>query len=188
MPCREISPVFLPGNSKKFHFKWKILPIDDLNQGIFLQTRALFSNFWKRAGETFPSTPLVMRLNLKLPRKFFAEALQTWISKTVHTDHRFGGFLLLVLVNLMTAYLYHTGNKKNHPGFARYMDWVEELGPLSFTQCVLYFVKSWEITLCELFNNRVNRVSKNILIERRYSFIHQKGVVFWGNLWRESFK
>ena len=31
--------------------------------------------------------------NLKLPRQFFAEALQTWLSKTVHIGHPFGGFL-----------------------------------------------------------------------------------------------
>ena len=46
----------------------------------------------------------------------FAKALQTWISKIVHTDHPFGGSLFLVLVNDMT-YLYHSGNKKKMFGF-----------------------------------------------------------------------
>ena len=52
------------------------------------------------------------KLQLKIASKFFAAALQTWISKTVHSDHIFGCFLFLVLVNVMTAYLYHSGNKK----------------------------------------------------------------------------
>ena len=40
----------------------------------------------------------------------------------VHADHPIGGFLLLVLItNLMTAYLYRAGNKQNHLGFARYI-------------------------------------------------------------------
>ena len=50
-------PIFLSGNSQKLQFKWEILPTDDLNQGIFPQIRALFSNFWKEAGETSPSSP-----------------------------------------------------------------------------------------------------------------------------------
>ena len=70
-------------------------------------------------------THSLRKLEFKIAYTTFAEAPQTWISKTMHTDHSFGGFLFLVLVNLMTAYLYHIGNKKNRLGFARYMDWVE---------------------------------------------------------------
>ena len=49
-------------------------------------------------------------------------SVQTWISKTVHTNHPLGGFLFLVFLNVMTAYLYHIENKKNYLGFARSMD------------------------------------------------------------------
>ena len=47
------------GKNHRF-FCLEISPIDDRNQGILPQIKALFSNFRKRAGETSP--PLVTRL------------------------------------------------------------------------------------------------------------------------------
>lgn len=42
------------------------------------------------------------------------------------------------------------------------------------TSLLIYY-----ITVFELFQNNVNmRYTKNILVERKWSFIHQKGVVF----------
>ena len=62
------------------------------------------------------------KLELKIASTIFCRGC----TKMEHTDHPFGGFLFLVLVNVTAAYLYHTGNKKkNCLGFARHMDWVE---------------------------------------------------------------
>ena len=63
------------------------------------------------------------KLELKIASKIFCHGC----TKMEHTDHPFGGFLFLVLVNvtaafiyiyiITAAYLYHTGNKKRLSGF-----------------------------------------------------------------------
>ena len=41
----------------KVLLKWKILPVDGHNQGIFSPNSGTFCNFWKTAGETSPVPP-----------------------------------------------------------------------------------------------------------------------------------
>ena len=69
---QKISPVAALGNTKStyiFFHHFEIhhaiddpqITIDDLNQGIFPQIRARFSNFRKKAGETSPPSPFQIR-------------------------------------------------------------------------------------------------------------------------------
>ena len=81
------------------------------------------SGFKKESSAKFFLTHCWRKLDFKIASTIFCRRfIQTWISKTVHTNHPLGGFLFLVFLNVMTAYLYHIENKKNYQGFARSMD------------------------------------------------------------------
>ena len=81
------------------------------------------SRFKKESSAKVLLTHCWRKLDFKIALTIFClRSVQTWISKTVHTNHPLGGFLFLVFLNVMTAYLYHIENKKNYLGFARSMD------------------------------------------------------------------
>ena len=81
------------------------------------------SRFKKESSAEVLLTHCWRKLDFKIALTIFClRSVQTWISKTVHTNHPLGGFLFLVFLNVMTAYLYHIENKKNYLGFARSMD------------------------------------------------------------------
>ena len=81
------------------------------------------SRFKKESSAKVLLTHCWRKLDFKIALTIFClKSVQTWISKTVHTNHPLGGFLFLVFLNVMTAYLYHIENKKNYLGFARSMD------------------------------------------------------------------
>ena len=81
------------------------------------------SRFKKESSAKVLLTHCWRKLDFKIALTIFClRSVQTWISKTVHTNHPLGGFLFLVFLNVMTAYLYHIENEKNYLGFARSMD------------------------------------------------------------------
>ena len=124
--------------------------------------------------------------------KVFAESLQSWISKTVHRGHSFEGFFIFGACKPYNSlFMSHLKQKKSSRFCTIYgLGWIIKpklIRVLSFSVCY----NSERADRLHLVSNVISGligVTKNILMEKRYSFMHQKGVVLWKKPWKKKFQ